>query len=53
MFCARSSLKVFKFDLNMALLNKDGSQRDILDDGINILAVNVEQDDVRPSLCLS
>ena len=30
------------------LLNKDNSQKDILDDGINILAVNVEQNDVRP-----
>ena len=27
----------------MASLNKDSSQNDILDDGINILAVNVEQ----------
>ena len=32
----------------MALLNKDSSQKDILGDGINILAVNVEQNDVRP-----
>ena len=34
----------------MASLNKDSSQKDILDDGINILAVNVEQNDVRPSM---
>ena len=32
----------------MASLNKDSSQKDILDDGINILAVNVKQNDVRP-----
>ena len=32
----------------MASLNKDSSQKDILDDGINILAVNVEQNDVCP-----
>ena len=32
----------------MASLNKDSSENDILDDGINILAVNVEQNDVRP-----
>ena len=32
----------------MASLNKDSSQKDILNDGINILAVNVEQNDVRP-----
>ena len=32
----------------MASLNKDSSQKDILDDRINILAVNVEQNDVRP-----
>ena len=32
----------------MAALNKDSSQKDILDDGINMLAVNVEQNDVRP-----
>ena len=32
----------------MALLNKDSSQKDILDDGINIFAVNVEQYDGRP-----
>ena len=31
----------------MASLNKDSSQKDILDDGINILAVNVELNDVR------
>ena len=31
----------------MASLNKDSSQKDILNDGINILAVNVEQNDVR------
>ena len=30
----------------MASLNKDSSQKDILNDGINILAVNVEQNDV-------
>ena len=34
----------------MASLNKDSSQKDILDDGINILAVNVEQNDVRPNM---
>ena len=31
----------------MASLNKDSSQKDILDDEINIIAVNVEQNDVR------
>ena len=31
----------------MALLNKDSSQKDILDDEINVSAVNVEQNDVR------
>ena len=31
----------------MALLNKDSYQKD-MNDGINILAVNVEQNDVRP-----
>ena len=35
----------------MASLNKDSSQKDILDDEINIIAVNVEQNDVRP--CMS
>ena len=35
----------------MASLNKDSSQKGILDDGINILAVNVEQNDVCP--CMS
>ena len=29
-------------------MNKDCSQKNILDDGINILAVNVEQNDVCP-----
>ena len=38
---------IFKFDLNMASLNKDSSRKDILDDGINILAVSVEQNGVR------
>ena len=28
--------------------NKDSTQKDIVDDGINILAVNVEQNDVHP-----
>ena len=44
------SLEFFKFDLNMASdsLNEDSSQKDILDDGINILAVNVEKNDVGP-----
>ena len=47
-------MEFLKFDLNMASLNKDSSQKDILDDKVNILAVNVEQDDVRPyKLCLS
>ena len=32
----------------MASLNKDSSQKHILDDGINIRAVNVEQNDLRP-----
>ena len=32
----------------MPSLNKGSSQNDILDDGINILAVNVEQNDVCP-----
>ena len=32
----------------MASLNKDYSQKDILDDGINILAVKVKQNDVLP-----
>ena len=31
----------------MASLNKDSSQKDILDDEINIIAVNVEQNDLR------
>ena len=34
--------------MNMASLNKDTSQKDILDDEINIIAVNVKQNDVRP-----
>ena len=34
----------------MASLNKDSSQNDIFDDGINILAVNVEQNDVCPNM---
>ena len=35
----------------MASLNKDSwSQKDILDDGIKILAVNVEQNDVHPNM---
>ena len=50
--CARWSLDFFKFDLNMASLNKDSSQKDILDDGINILAVSVEQMMCVPT-CLS
>ena len=32
----------------MASLNKGSFQKDILDDGINILAVNVEQNGVHP-----
>ena len=32
----------------MASLNKDSSQKDILDDRINIFAVNMEQNDVCP-----
>ena len=32
----------------MASLNKDSSQKDILDNEINIIAVNVEQKDVHP-----
>ena len=32
----------------MTSMNKDSSQKDILDDGINVLAVNVEQNCVRP-----
>ena len=32
----------------MASLNKDSPQKDILDDGNNIFATNVEQNDVRP-----
>ena len=43
-------MEFFKFDLNMASLNKDSPQKDILDDGINILAVNVGQNDVRPKM---
>ena len=35
----------------MASLTKDSSQKDILDDGIKILAMNAEQNDVRP--CMS
>ena len=31
----------------MASLNKDSSQKDILDDETSIIAVNVEQNDVR------
>ena len=46
--CARWSLEFFKFDLNMDSLNNDSSQKDILDDGINILSRNVEQNDVCP-----
>ena len=47
-------MEFFKSDLNTASLNKDSSQKDILDDRINILAVNVEKDDVRPyEVCLS
>ena len=34
----------------MASLNRDSLQNDMLDDGINILAVNVEQIDVRPKM---
>ena len=41
-------MKFFKFDLNMASLNKDSSQKSILDNSISTLAVNVEQNDVRP-----
>ena len=48
MLCARGSLELFKFDLNMASLNKDSSQKDILDDEINIFAVNMEQNYARP-----
>ena len=51
MLCATCSLQFFKFDRNMDSLNKDSSQKDILDDGINILAENVEQNGVRP--CMS
>ena len=32
MLCASWSLEFFKFDLNMASLNKDSSQKDILDE---------------------
>ena len=32
----------------MASLNKDSSQKDILDNEINIITVNVEQNDVHP-----
>ena len=35
----------------MASLNKDSFQKDILDDEINIIAVNVDQYDVRT--CMS
>ena len=35
--CAARSLEFFKFDLNMASLNKGSSQNGILDDAINIL----------------
>ena len=48
MLCARGSLEFVKFDLNMASLNKDSSQKDILDDEVKIFAVNVQQNDVRP-----
>ena len=48
MLCARKSLEFFKFDLDMASLNKDSSQKNILDDEINIITVNVEQNGVRP-----
>ena len=34
----------------MASLNKDSFQEDILNDGVNILVVNVEQNDVRPNM---
>ena len=40
MLCAACSLEFFKSDWNIAPFNKDSSQKDILDDGINILAVN-------------
>ena len=48
--CARWLLEFFKFDLNIVSLNKGSSEKDTLDDGINMLgnAVNVEQNDVRP-----
>ena len=46
--CTRWSLEFFKFYLNMASLNKDSSQKDILDDEINIIVVNVTQNDLRP-----
>ena len=48
MLCATCLSEFFKFDWNMASLNKDSSQKDILDDGINILAVSVEQNGVHP-----
>ena len=48
MLCAKLSLECFKFNLNMASLNKDSSQKDILDGGIHMLSVNVEQNDLRP-----
>ena len=43
-------MEFFKFDLNIVSLNKGSSEKDTLDDGINMLgnAVNVEQNDVRP-----
>ena len=44
------NLEFFKVDLKQASLNKDSSQNDILDDEINIIAVNVEQNDVRPHM---
>ena len=34
----------------MVSLNKDSSRKDILDDEINIIVVNVERNDVRPHM---
>ena len=49
--CTRWSVEFFKCDLDMASLNKGSFQKDILDDEINIIALSVEQNDLRP--CMS
>ena len=43
-------MEFFKFYLNMASLNKESSHKEILDDGSDILAVNVEASNVSPCM---